>query len=153
MSELRVIHYYPSLREETGSVNAAIIVAYLEACFKEKGKLFYKFMEPCKHSKYVEGESVVEELQMTSTEFRTAFKHIGVVYKSKKAFNKSEDKFQGKMYLSYYDRITKLTYYVRNNELVNRKLHKLEESQETGKAKKNEPTIENQKINRLIFRE
>ena len=103
-------------------------------------------MEPCKHSKYVEGESVVEELQMTSTEFRTAFKHIGIVYKSKKAFNKSEDKFQGKMYLSYYDRITKLTYYVRNNELVNRKLHKLEESQETGKAKKNEPTIENQKI-------
>ena len=146
MSGLRMIHYYPSLREETGSVNAAIIVAYLEACFKEKGKLFYKFMEPCKHSKYVVGDSVVEELHMTSTEFRTAVKHIGVVYKSKKAFNKSEDKFQGKMYLSYYDRITKLTYYVRNNELVNRKLHKLEESQETGKAKKNEPTIENQKI-------
>lgn len=146
MSELRVIHYYPSLREETGSVNAAIIVAYLEECFKEKGKLFYKFMEPCKHSKYVEGESVVEELQMTSTEFRTAFKHIGVVYKSKKAFNKSEDKFQGKMYLSYYDRITKLTYYVRNNELVNRKLHKLEESPKVGQAKEKERTVESQTI-------
>ena len=96
MSELRVIHYYPSLREETGSVNAAIIVAYLEACFKEKGKLFYKFMEPCKHSKYVEGESVVEELQMTSTEFVRLLNILGWFINLKKHLTKVKISFRGR---------------------------------------------------------
>ena len=146
MNKFKTIIYYPELREYAGSINAVIILSHLETCFRQQGKLFYKFMEPCAHRDYKEGTSWVEELQMTSTEFRTAFKHIGVVYKSKKAFNKSEDKFQGKMYLSYYDRITKLTYYVRNNELVNRKLHKLEESPKVGQAKEKERTVESQTI-------
>ena len=118
MRSLKTITYYPCLRDAVGSVNAAILVAHLEGCFKEKGKIFYKFMESCNHGAYVEGTSWVEELQMTTTEFRTAFRHIGVVYKSKKEYNLSKDKFQGKMYLSYYDRISKLTYYMRNDDLV-----------------------------------
>ena len=119
MSNLKTIYYYPELREEIGSINAVIVMGYLENCFDEKGACFYKFMEPCNHRDYVKGESCVEELGMTAAEFRTAFKYIGVVYKSKKAFNLSKDKFQGKMYLSYYDRISKLTYYMRNDEIMN----------------------------------
>ena len=119
MSNLKTIYYYPELREEVGSINAVIVMGYLENCFDEKGACFYKFMEPCNHRDYVKGESCVEELGMTAAEFRTAFKYIGVVYKSKKAFNLSKDKFQGKMYLSYYDRISKLTYYMRNDEIMN----------------------------------
>ena len=118
MRSLKTITYYPSLRDAVGSVNAAILMAHLEGCFREKGKIFYKFMEPCNYGAYVEGTSWVEELQMTTTEFRTAFRHIGVVYKSKKEYNLSKDKFQGKMYLSYYDRMSKLTYYMRNDDLV-----------------------------------
>lgn len=120
MENLKVIHYYPELREYVGSINAVLIASHLEDCFKEKGKKFCKFLEPCGHGYYKEGESWIEVLHMTGTEFRTAFKHIGVVYKSKREYNCSQDKFQGKMYLSYYDRISKLTYYMRNDELVER---------------------------------
>ena len=109
MENLKVIHYYPELREYVGSINAVLIASHLEDCFKEKGKKFCKFLEPCGHGYYKEGESWIEVLHMTGTEFRTAFKHIGVVYKSKREYNCSQDKFQGKMYLSYYDRISKLT--------------------------------------------
>lgn len=119
MSHLKTIYYYPELREEVGSINAVIIMGYLENYFSERGQVFYKFMEPCNHRDYIKGQSFVEELGMTAAEFRTAFKYIGVVYKSKKAFELSKDKFQGKMYLSYYDRMSKLTYYMRNDDKMN----------------------------------
>ena len=135
MSKLRTIEYYPSLREYVGSINAAIIVAYLESCFREQGKIFYKFMEPCNHRDYKEGTSWVEELHMTATEFRTALKHIAVVYKSKKEYNLSQDKFQGKMYLSYYDRISKLTYYMRNDDLVGRRFKEILEQEQAEQEK------------------
>lgn len=135
MSKLRTIEYYPSLREYVGSINAAIIVAYLESCFRKQGKIFYKFMEPCNHRDYKEGTSWVEELHMTATEFRTALKHIAVVYKSKKEYNLSQDKFQGKMYLSYYDRISKLTYYMRNDDLVGRRFKEILEQEQAEQEK------------------
>jgi len=79
------------------------------------GKCFYKFLEPCDHGYYTVGDSWQEELMMSSSELRTAFKHIGIAYKSKRAFMEHErDIFQGKMYASYYDRIRKVTYYFRN---------------------------------------
>ncbi len=137
MNKSKTINYYPALREYTGSINAALIVAHLESCFREKGKIFYKFMEPCGHRDYEMGTSWIEELHMTSTEFRTAFKHIAVVYKSKRDYNLSQDKFQGKMYLSYYDRISKLTYYMRNDDLVNRKLKELLEADEIDEQARN----------------
>jgi len=124
------ITYYPSLREQVGSINAALLVAHLENCFEgAKGKNFFKFMEPCGDRHYVEGQSWIEELQMTGTEFRTAFRHIGIMYKSKNEYNRSEDKFQGKMYLSYYDRMSKLTFYMRNDDLVDGILHKVIEKE------------------------
>lgn len=137
MNKSKTINYYPALREYTGSINAALIVAHLESCFREKGKIFYKFMEPCGHRDYEIGTSWIEELHMTSTEFRTAFKHIAVVYKSKRDYNLSQDKFQGKMYLSYYDRISKLTYYMRNDDLVSRKLKELLEADEIDEQDRN----------------
>lgn len=96
MSSVKGVYYNPNLRAYVGSINAVLLVAYLEKCFEEKGAIFHKFMEPCGHSEYVEGESWIEISQMTTTEFRTAFKHIGMVYKSKKEYNLSKDKFQGK---------------------------------------------------------
>lgn len=127
MKHTKVIIYNPKLREYVGSINAALLVASLEQCFSEMGQGFNKFLEPCGHEKYVPGESWIEALHMTTTEFRTAFKYIGVVYKSKKEYNLSRDKFQGKMYLSYYDRLSKLTYYMRNDDLVDRVLDEVED--------------------------
>ena len=145
MSNLKTIYYYPELREEVGSINAVIVMGYLENCFSERGQVFYKFMEPCNHKDYVKGESCVEELGMTAAEFRTAFKYIGVVYKSKKAFQLSKDKFQGKMYLSYYDRMNKLTYYMRNDEKMNGIRKEMDEAEEIIKVQetnKEEQAIE-----------
>ncbi len=130
METLRTIQYYPELREYVGSINAVLIVSHLERCFQKRGEKFSKFMEPCEHFYYKPGESWTEVLHMTGTEFRTAFKHIGTVYKSKREYNRSQDKFQGKMYLSYYDRISKLTYYMRNDALVKRVFAQYLEGQE-----------------------
>lgn len=114
---MRTICYYPELVQRTGSINAALMMAQLEFWFKVTGsKPFYKFLEPCGHELYKKGDSWSEELGMTSSEIRSAFKRIGTIYKSKRAFKESQDVFKGKPYASYYDRIRKTTYYLRNTE-------------------------------------
>lgn len=116
---MKTICYYPELVQITGSINAALMMAQLEFWFKVTGnKPFYKFLEPCGHELYKEGDSWAEELGMTGSEVRTAFKRIGTIYKSKRAFTESQDIFKGKPYASYYDRIRKTTYYLRNVEKV-----------------------------------
>ena len=114
---MRTICYYPELVQKSGSINAALMMAQLEFWFKvTDNKPFYKFLEPCGHELYKEGDSWAEELGMTSSEIRSAFKRIGTIYKSKRAFMESQDVFKGKPYASYYDRIRKTTYYLRNTE-------------------------------------
>ena len=114
---MRTICYYPELVQKAGSINAALMMAQLEFWFKvTDGKPFYKFLEPCGHELYKEGDSWSEELGMTGSEIRSAFKRIGTIYKSKRAFMESQDVFKGKPYASYYDRIRKTTYYLRNTE-------------------------------------
>ena len=116
---MRRICYYPELVQRVGSINAALMMAQLEFWFKvTEGRPFYKFLEPCGHELYKTGDSWAEELGMTSSEIRSAFKRIGTIYKSKRAFMESEDVFKGKPYASYYDRIRKTTYYLRNVEKV-----------------------------------
>lgn len=119
---MRTICYYPELVRITGSINAALMMAQLEFWFKIMGgKPFYKFLEPCTHELYKVGDSWSEELGMTSSEIRSAFKRIGTMYKSKSAFieaMESEDVFKGKAYAAYYDRIRKTTYYLRNEDKV-----------------------------------
>ena len=145
MESLEKITYEPRLRKYTGSINAVLIMGKLEKSFKEKGKVFYKFLEPCGHTYYQKGSSWIEELQMTTTEFRTAFKHIAVVYKSKKDYKMSSDKFQGKMYLSYYDRINKLTYYMRNDDLVDQVLDEVKQEKKDEVIREPEQKADNSK--------
>ena len=84
---MRKICYYPELTTITGSITATLLMSQLEFWFKVTGgKSFYKFMEPCEHGYYKEGDSWQEELMMSSSEIRTAFKRIGIAYKSKKEF-------------------------------------------------------------------
>ncbi|WP_069998577.1 hypothetical protein [Cellulosilyticum sp. I15G10I2] len=117
------LKYYPELNQVTGSVNATIVLLQLEYWFEKcKGNKFYKFLECCEHEKYRQGDSWTEELGFTKNEFRTAFAKIGKAYKSKRAFNESQDIFEGKYYASYYDRIKGLTYYIRNNEALEKLL-------------------------------
>jgi uncharacterized protein YodC (DUF2158 family) len=96
----------------------------METLFTISPNGFFKFLKPNKLLKsnnnpdYKEGDSWEEELFFSVGEFRTAFNHIGTAYSSKKAYEDSEDKFNGKYYCSYYDRVSHKTYYFRNNQLV-----------------------------------
>ena len=120
MSLQKVLKYCPKLNTITGSVTASILMCQLEYWFqKTKDQPFYKFLEPCEDVCYKTGDSWTEELGFSRFEFRTAFSKIGMVYPSKTAYLKSKDPFQGKLYLSYRDRIKKRTYYVRNTQAVN----------------------------------
>ncbi|MGL4344086.1 MAG: hypothetical protein ACRCTE_02735 [Cellulosilyticaceae bacterium] len=119
MNSQRTLIYYPELNAITGSINATLLLCQLEYWFtKTSGKPFYKFLAPCEDECYRPGDSWCEELAFSKPEFRKAFSHIGQMYKSKKAYQASGDPFAGKLYLSYYDRIRRRTYYLRNHSLV-----------------------------------
>lgn len=120
MNPQKCLKYCPELNQLTGSITASLLLCQLEYWFdKTQGEAFYKFLEPCGHGSYKKGDAWVEELGFSKAEFRLAFSRIGKVYKSKKAYSESKDPFDGKLYLSYYDRFKKLTYYMRNTSLVN----------------------------------
>lgn len=124
---MKKVCYYPELVMITESITAALMMSQLEFWFKTReGKSFYKFLEPCEHERYKEGDSWQEELGMSSSEIRSAFKKIGMPYKSKKAFKEAEDIFKGKYYASYFDRIRKVTYYFRNTSKVKEVFEALE---------------------------
>lgn len=79
---------------------------------------FYKFKEKCKHRRYREGDSFAENLKMSKRAFNPAFDVLVNYHKSKTAYMNSTDKFAGKLFCSYFERTTKLTYYIENKELV-----------------------------------
>lgn len=110
--------FFPSLTIFTKKVEATLIMGQMEYWFSKYKDGFYKFMEPCAHAHYRDGDSWTEELTLSRKVFNKAFECIGVRYKSKSEFDKAEDKFQGKLYASYYDRKENKTYYVRNHFLV-----------------------------------
>jgi uncharacterized protein YodC (DUF2158 family) len=99
----------------------------LDYWFNIQGKeSFYKFLEPCDNQHaYKPGDSWTEELGMSADEFKTAFGQIGVSYKSKAKYDAAPDKFQGKYYCNYFNRVNRETRYFRNNELVDRDLNSL----------------------------
>jgi len=104
------------------------IFNYLEFRFKANFKGFWKFYEPCKkHVSYKEGDSLYEEIGMCRKSFKRFFSKIGIHYSSKQAFKKESDPFQGKLYVSYYDRKTNKTYFFRNHDLLKSILKEIEE--------------------------
>ncbi len=109
------------------SVTACILMQQLDYWINiQAGKKFFKFLEPCANQfAYKPGDSWTEELGMSADEFKTAFGQIGVSYKSKAQYDAAPDKFQGKYYCSYFNRVNRETVYFRNNELVERDLDNL----------------------------
>ena len=116
---ISAVPYYKNLNNYTGGVIASILMTQLEYWFsKMDGEKFFKFLEPCERMDYKQGDSWVEELGFSKYEFRTAFAKIGKTYKSKNEYLSSQDQFEGKLYLSYHDRVERRTYYIRNHEKV-----------------------------------
>jgi len=131
----RSIPYLPDLRPITGSVTATILMQQLDYWFSQKPEGFYKFLSPCNHEQYKQGDSWEEEIGFSTDEFRTAFDRIGVRHTSKTSYKIaaesgkefiSGDKTQTeKFYASYHDRTKGLTYYFRNHHLVDLTLERL----------------------------
>ncbi|MBP6950976.1 MAG: hypothetical protein KBD36_00300 [Alphaproteobacteria bacterium] len=113
--ELFYIKFYPVIKAEVGCERATLILGRLEYWFEKYANGFYKFVEPCTHPLYREGDSWSEEIGFSRKIFVKAFDLIGVRYKSKSSFIKVHDKFQGKLYASYHDRKTNQTYFFRNH--------------------------------------
>jgi len=122
----KAIPYLPVLRPYAGSIAACILMQQLDFWFSwKKGSPFYKFLAvqdvDSPHPSYRPGDSWCEELSISPDEFRTAFDRIGCRYKSLTDFNKIKktgDPFQGHFYASFHNKISGLTWYLRNNDLV-----------------------------------
>jgi hypothetical protein len=115
------------------SVVACILMQQLDYWFEKYPQGFYKFLEQpaTNHPAYKAGDSWTEELGISADEFRTAFDQIGIRYKSKKEYDAAEDKFQGKYYCSYTDKLTRLTHYFRNHAVVDAALDSLSAIEES----------------------
>jgi len=137
-----VILCYRTPETNNSSPLVGMLLGQLNYWFSKKPQGFYKFLEPCKHPLYKQGDSWSEELGLSRRVFNSTFDAIGVRYKTKTEFMKAKDKFQGKLYASYHDRKKNQTFFVRNPEL----LQKTKETSESYKSsiKKSEPL--NQKI-------
>lgn len=106
------------------SASTAILMAKFEMLFSaSSNEPFYKFLQPCDNDNYKKGLSWCEELGFSADEFRTAFSNIAIKYNSlseyKKVVSEGGDPFQGYFYLAYTDKIKGLTFYLRNNDLLN----------------------------------
>lgn len=106
------IPYRKDLNRITGSVTAAILLQQIIFRWDSNGgKEFYKFKEPCDHEKYRDGDSWIEEIGFSRSEFDTARDMIG----SKFSANVPMDKFALIWYRTDSSRVTQ--YFV-NEPLV-----------------------------------
>jgi hypothetical protein len=81
--ERMVIPYRPELAKHLKSINSAILLQQIIFRWIGNGRRpFYKFKEPCRHSKYRPGDSWVEELGFSRREFDTALRNIATWKKS-----------------------------------------------------------------------
>lgn len=119
------IAYMPELNPISGGILPSILMQQLDYWFHRYPDGYWKFLAPCGHLMYKEGDSWTEEIGMSQHEFRTAFDSIGYRHGSKSAFLAAPDKFLGRMYASYVDKRANLTYYIRNHALVDQKLDEL----------------------------
>ena len=118
------LKYEMHIIETLGSKSAAQLFCALEYRFQKKPLGFYKFMSPCGNPFYRKGDSLSEELKLERTILWKALKIICTPYKSKSLYRAAKEThgelgaFQGKPYLSYFDRITRQTFYLRDYRAV-----------------------------------
>lgn len=133
---LYYIKFYPGIKSSIGCEKATLILGRLEYWFEKYKNGFYKFVEPCHHPLYREGDSWHEEIGFSRKIFAKAFDLVGVRYKSKSAFMKAGDRFKGKLYASYHDRKTNQTYFVRNHGFASQFIKGLFNKKPTTKTQK-----------------
>jgi hypothetical protein len=124
----RKIPYIPELRSLCSSVTGCLQLVQMEYWFSKNPHGFYKFLSPCDHEKYRDGDSWTEELGFSEHEFRAAFEVNGVSYTRKDfvaSLQEGSDPFQAKLYCRVYDSKTGLTYYFRNHTVMDTVLNNM----------------------------
>lgn len=96
-----------------------LLINRLEYWFRgKKKKHFFKFLCPCEHILYREGDSWTEELGISRKTFLRHFDRIGTRWPSKSAFGAANNPFLGKPYACYYDRKENITRYFKNPNFI-----------------------------------
>jgi hypothetical protein len=132
--DISTIAYRPKLTKITGSVLSAILLQQMMYWAKRMNNKFYKFMQPCKHPLYKEGQSWCEELGFTKAEFETALRKIAFKLGKRKdpKPKKEESKYKSVSSISkeealiiYYTDANRVTWYSVNWNAVNEKLNEI----------------------------
>lgn len=124
------IPYRKKLNKITGKVTATILLQQAMYWDIKKDGKFFKFIAPCTHDWYKEGDSWLEELGFSRSEFNTAIKKIG--YKRGKNKNKIENEEDA--YVIYYTDSDRVTYWFINWEKLNYDLLKVYHPDLIGKS-------------------
>jgi hypothetical protein len=119
MKQRYFIKFDPNIKRFTGCDRATLILEKIEFFFSNQPDGFYKFIEPCSHRLYKKDDSWAEELGCDRKCFTRSWDRIGFRHRSRRAFEAAEDKFEGKLYASYYDRHLNQMFFVRNHDLAN----------------------------------
>lgn len=106
-------------------IKKAYFFEALRSRFEAYPKGFWKFTSPCRNLLYKAGESWCEELGMTRKVIWQLKKSLITHYKSKTAYKNSPDKFAGKMFCSYSDKTSYITYYFIDKTAVDKFLASL----------------------------
>ena len=109
----------------------------MEFFFSKQPNGFYKFIEPCSHRLYKKFDSWSEELGCDRKSFTRAWEKIAFRHTSRRAFNEAIDKFEGKLYASFYDRNRNQMFFIRNHDLANETLKEFYKPKES-KIKKDD---------------
>jgi len=127
MKQRHFIKFDPNIKRLTGCDRATLILEKVEVFFRKQPDGFYKFIEPCSHPLYKKEDSWAEELGCDRKCFTRSWDKIGLRHKSRRAFEAAEDKFEGKLYASYYDRHLNQMFFIRNHDLANETLEEFYE--------------------------
>ena len=122
MKHTYFIKFDPRIKRLTGCDRATLILEKIEFFFSKQPNGFYKFIEPCSHRLYKKFDSWSEELGCDRKCFTRSWEKIAFRHKSRSAFNEAKDKFEGKLYASFYDRNRNQMFFIRNHELANETL-------------------------------
>jgi hypothetical protein len=113
--ETQSIVYWPLLQRVAGSVTAAILLQQIFHWHEVAGgQPFYKFRDECDHELYRPGDSWMEELAFSRTEFETARNKIAT--KVKRGTSKTQARENS--LVIYWTDSERLTWYDVNHELL-----------------------------------
>lgn len=137
-NDKRLILYRPEWRAFTGSVLSTILLQQILYWWDKMGrKPFYKFKEPCGNKLYTEGDSWIEELGFSRTEFDTALKKIGVKISAKNPLDPDSTFF-----VKYWTDINRVTYYTINAEVLEEALTGIYVNQESYFTQGSNPALD-----------